>query len=66
MLDGSRVLEELRQRNEFGSIYDIGAAKITETMPSGVVIKRDLWLLDGKYNLNGTKILDAIRREEDL
>ena len=66
LLDGSRVLEELRQRNEFGSIYDIGAAKITETMPSGVVIKRDLWLLDGKYNLNGTKLLDAIRREEDL
>ncbi len=66
LLDGSQLLEELRQRNEFGSIYDVGAAKITETMPSGVVIKRDLWLLDGKYNLNGTKILDAIRREEDL
>ncbi len=66
ILDGSQVLEELRQRNEFGSIYNVGAAKITETMSSGVVIKRDLWMLDGKYNLNGTKILDAIRREEEL
>lgn len=50
----------------YGLAIDLGNTNIEEMTPGGVVIKKDLWLLDGSYQLNGTRILDAIRREEEL
>ena len=65
-MDGSYELNVLRKPDTYGLAIDLGNTNIEEMTPGGVVIKKDLWLLDGSYQLNGTRILDAIRREEEL
>lgn len=59
----TKVVPEI---DAYGLAIDLGNTNIEEMTPGGVVIKKDLWLLDGSYQLNGTRILDAIRREEEL
>lgn len=66
MLDGSYELDVLRKPDTYGLTIDLGNTNIEEMTPGGVVVKKDLWLLDSGYQLNGTRILDAIRREEEL
>ena len=66
LLDGGYELEVLRKPDTYGLAIDLGNTNIVETIPGGVVIKRDLWLLNGSYQLNGTRILDAMRREEEM
>ena len=65
-MDGSYELNVLRKPDTYGLAIDLGNTNIEEMTPGGVVIKKDLWLLDGSYQLNGTRILAAIRREEEL
>ena len=66
LLDGTYNLGVGRKPDAYGLAIDLGNTNIEEMTPGGVVIKKDLWLLDGSYQLNGTRILDAIRREEEL
>lgn len=66
MVDLGDELNVLRKPDTYGLAIDLGNTNIEEMTPGGVVIKKDLWLLDGSYQLNGTRILDAIRREEEL
>ena len=65
-MDGSYELNVLRKPDTYGLAIDLGNTNIEEMTPGGVVIKKDLWLLDGSYQLNGTRILAAIRQEEEL
>lgn len=46
--------------------YYSGNTGITENWHGGVITTRNYWLLDGKYNLNGAKILNSMKTEEDL
>lgn len=41
-------------------------SKINETVSASIVSKRNLWMLDGTYLLDGSKLLNAVRIEEDL
>ena len=66
LLDGSNDLSMLRKPDTYGLIVEFGNTGIREITSGDVVIKKDLWLLNGSYQLNGTRILDAIRREEEL
>lgn len=66
LLDGSHDLGVLRKPDTYGLIVEFGNTGIREITSGDVVIKKDLWLLNGSYQLNGTRILDAIRREEEL
>lgn len=66
LLDGCYELDVLRKPDTFGMVIDVGNADVEETISGYVVIKKDLWLLDGSYWLSGTKVLDAVRREEEL
>lgn len=66
LLDGSDDLSVLRKPDTYGLMVELGNTGIREITSGDVVIKKDLWLLNGSYQLNGTRILDAIRREEEL
>lgn len=66
MLNGSHDLSVLRKPDTYGLMVGLGDTGIREITSGDVVIKKDLWLLNGSYRLNGTRILDAIRREEEL
>ncbi len=65
-LDGSYMLEVARKPDTYGIEIGLGNTGIEEITSTGVIIKKDLWVLDGSQRLNGTRILDAIRREEEL
>lgn len=66
LLDGNYDLSVLRKPDTYGLVVKLGNTGIEEMTSGDVVIKRDLWLLNGSYQLDGTRILDAIRREEEL
>lgn len=66
LLDGNYDLSVLRKPDTYGLVVKLGNTGIEEITSGDVVIKRDLWLLNGSYQLDGTRILDAIRREEEL
>lgn len=65
-LDGTVILEALREPQEYGQSFGCGAVESTETVSYQVRLDKDLWYLNGSQNLNGRKILDAERREEEL
>ncbi len=66
LLDGAYGLEQLRKEDAFGMVFSAGEAPIPETWSYKAITVKDLWYLDGTYTLNGTKILDAERQEEEL
>lgn len=66
LLGGNYDLSVLRKPDTYGLVAKLGNTGIEEITSGDVVIKRDLWLLNGSYQLNGIRILDAIRREEEL
>lgn len=66
LLDGSCNLDAVRKQDEYGLLYGCGATAHEEKMSFGVVLKKDLWVLDGSENLNGERLLDAEKREEKL
>lgn len=65
-LDGSVLLEILRHPHEYGQHFDFGKIENKEENDYRVRLDKDLWFLDGSPNLNGKRILDAERREEEL
>ena len=65
-LDGSVLLEILRHPHEYGQHFDFGKLENKEDNDYRVRLDKDLWFLDGSQNLNGKRILDAERREEEL
>ena len=65
-LDGSVLLEILRHPHEYGQHFDFGMIENKEENDYRVRLDKDLWFLDGSQNLNGKRILDAERREEEL
>lgn len=65
-LDGSVLLEILRHPHEYGQHLDFGKIENKEENDYHVRLDKDLWFLDGSQNLNGKRILDAERREEEL
>ena len=65
-LDGSVLLEILRHPHEYGQRFDFGKIENKEENDYHVRLDKDLWFLDGSQNLNGKRILDAERREEEL
>lgn len=65
-LDGSVLLEILRHPHEYGQHFDFGKIENKEENDYHVRLDKDLWFLDGSQNLNGKRILDAERREEEL
>lgn len=65
-LDGSVLLEILRHPHEYGQYFDFGKIENKEENDYRVRLDKDLWFLDGSQNLNGKRILDAERREEEL
>lgn len=65
-LDGSVLLEILRHPHEYGQHFDFGKIENKEEKDYHVRLDKDLWFLDGSQNLNGKRILDAERREEEL
>ena len=65
-LDGSVLLEILRHPHEYGQHFDVGKIENKEENDYRVRLDKDLWFLDGSQNLNGKRILDAERREEEL
>lgn len=65
-LDGSVLLEILRHPHEYGQRFDFGKIENKEENDYRVRLDKDLWFLDGSQNLNGKRILDAERREEEL
>ena len=65
-LDGSVLLEILRHPHEYGQHFDCGMIENKEENDYRVRLDKDLWFLDGSQNLNGKRILDAERREEEL
>lgn len=65
-LDGSVLLEILRHPHEYGQHFDFGKIENKEENNYRVRLDKDLWFLDGSRNLNGKRILDAERREEEL
>ena len=65
-LDGSVLLEILRHPHEYGQHFDFGKIENKEENDYRVRLDKDLWFLDGSQNLNGKRILDAERREEEL
>ena len=65
-LDGSVLLEILRHPHEYGQHFDFGKIENKEENNYRVRLDKDLWFLDGSQNLNGKRILDAERREEEL
>lgn len=66
LLNGSYGLGVANKPDIYSLGVGVGSTNIKEVISAGVVIVRDLWLLNGSHRLNGTKILDAIRREEVL
>ena len=40
--------------------------KVQETVTANIIVWKDYWVLDGAYMLDGTRILDAKKTEEDL
>lgn len=65
-LDGSVLLEILRHPHEYGQHFDFEKIENKEENDYRVRLDKDLWFLDGSQNLNGKRILDAERREEEL
>lgn len=65
-LDGSVLLEILGHPHEYGQHFDFGKIENKEENNYRVRLDKDLWFLDGSQNLNGKRILDAERREEEL
>ena len=65
-LDGSVLLEILRHPHEYGQHFDFGKIENKEENDYRVRLDKDLWFLDGSQNLNGKRILDAERSEEEL
>lgn len=65
-LDGSVLLEILRHPHEYGQHFDFGKIENKEENDYHVRLDKDLWFLDGSQKLNGKRILDAERREEEL
>ena len=65
-LDGSVLLEILRHPHEYGQHFDFGKIENKEENDYRVRLDKDLWFLDGSQNLNGKRILDAERCEEEL
>lgn len=65
-LDGSVLLEILRHPHEYGQHFYFGKIENKEENDYRVRLDKDLWFLDGSQNLNGKRILDAERREEEL
>ena len=65
-LDGSVLLEILRHPHEYRQHFDFGKIENKEENDYRVRLDKDLWFLDGSQNLNGKRILDAERREEEL
>lgn len=65
-LDSSVLLEILRHPHEYGQHFDFGKIENKEENDYRVRLDKDLWFLDGSQNLNGKRILDAERREEEL
>lgn len=65
-LDGSVLLEILKQSQGYGQVFGVGKVKSPEGMQFCVRLDKDLWFLDGSEKLNGRRILDAVRREEEL
>ena len=65
-LDGAVLLEILRHPHEYGQHFDFGMIENKEENDYHVRLDKDLWFLDGSQNLNGKRILDAERREEEL
>lgn len=65
-LDGSVLLEILRHPHEYGQHFDFGKIENKEENDYHVRLDKDLWFLDGSQNLNGKRILDSERREEEL
>lgn len=64
--DGSILLDAIRKQDRWGSVMAVGETYLTSSHRCGVVTVRDLWLLDGGYKLDGTKVLDALNEKEDL
>jgi len=64
--DGSILLDAIRKQDRWGSVMAVGETHLTSGHRCGVVTVRDLWLLDGSYKLDGTKVLDALNEKEDL
>ena len=64
--DGSILLDAIRKQDRWGSVMAVGETHLTSSHQCGVVTVRDLWLLDGSYKLDGTKVLDALNEKEDL
>lgn len=64
--DGSILLDAIRKQDRWGSVMAVGETYLTSSHRCGVVTVRDLWLLDGSYKLDGTKVLDALNEKEDL
>ena len=67
LLDGSVLLD-----SEAPPFYIKTSARMQipinadETFSGSVVIKKDLWYLDGKEKLDGSRLLDAAIKEEEL
>lgn len=64
--DGSILLDAIRKPDRWGSGIVVGETHLANSQQYGVVTVRDLWLLDGSYKLDGTKVLDALNEKEDL
>lgn len=64
--DGSILLDAIRKPDRWGSGIAVGETYLANSQQCGVVTVRDLWLLDGSYKLDGTKVLDALNEKEDL
>lgn len=64
--DDSILLDAIRKQDRWGSVMAVGETYLTSSHRCGVVTVRDLWLLDGSYKLDGTKVLDALNEKEDL
>ena len=57
---------DVYKRQEYGQHFDFGKIENKEENDYHVRLDKDLWFLDGSQNLNGKRILDAERREEEL
>ena len=66
LLDGRYDLSASLKSDSWGVSISGGDTQIEESIQCGMVTMKDLWTLNGRVNLDGTRILDAIRREEDL
>lgn len=65
-IDGQQKVDVIRKPDKAGINVNAGETKMENRQSCGVVVVRDLWLLDGSYKLNGTKNVDALYVKEEL